>query len=87
MSQYLIESEHTKEECIRALDEITESDPQLLEKFEFGCMAGDHTGWATVEAGSEEEARKKVPDFLQSKTRVVEVSKFTPEQVRSFHQM
>ena len=87
MSQYLIESPHTKEECLRALDEIVDEDPELLEKYDFGCMAGDHTGYATVEARSETEAREMIPSFLRGKAKVVEVTKITPEQVRSFHQM
>ena len=48
-------------------------------------MAGDHTGYATVEAGSEQEARKTIPSFLAGKARVVKLNKFTPEQIRDFH--
>jgi len=85
MPRYLIESPHTKEECLRALDELVEEDPQLLDKYEFGCMAGEHTGYATVEAASEADAEKLVPEFLRGKAKIVELTKFTPEQVRSFH--
>ena len=85
MAQYLIESPHTKEECLRALDEIVESDPQLLERYEFGCMAGDHRGWVVVDAQDEREARDYVPLFLRPKSSVVPLNKFTPAQVRSFH--
>ena len=87
MPQYLIESPHTKEECLQALDRISEQKPKLLEQSWFGCMSGDHTEWATVEASDKAEARNMLPDFLRDKARVVEVSKITPEQVKSFHQM
>jgi hypothetical protein len=48
-------------------------------------MSGDHTGWAVVEAGSETAARGMVPVLVRGKARIVEVGKFTPEQIRSFH--
>lgn len=85
MPKYMVESSHTKEECVRALDEIKDREPKILDKMEFGCMAGVHTGWATVEAGNESEVKNMIPDDLREKTRVVEVSKFTPEQIESFH--
>ena len=86
MARYLIESPHTKEECLQALDEVLAQGPETLARYDFGCMAGDHTGWATVEAGSESEAQNPVPGFLRSKARVVELTKFTPDQIKSFHQ-
>jgi hypothetical protein len=86
MARYLIESPHTAEECLRALDEVLAQGPELLAKYDFGCGANVHTGWAIVEAASESAARNTIPGFLRSKARVVEVGKFTPEQIRSFHQ-
>lgn len=85
MERYFVESPHTPQECLRALDEIMEKGPGVLARYEWGCMAGDHTGYATVEAGSEQEVRKTIPSFLAGKTRVVKLNKFTPEQIREFH--
>jgi hypothetical protein len=87
MPQFLIEAPHTKEECLKALDTMMEDEPQFLDDSLFGCMAGDHTGYATVEASSEVEARNKLPEFLRMKAKVVEVNKITPEQIKSFHSM
>lgn len=87
MARYLIESPHTKEECLRALDEILVRGPGALAKYDFGCMSGDHTGYVIVEAGSESEAKESVPTFLRGKARCVKLDKFTPEQIKSFHQM
>jgi hypothetical protein len=84
---YLIESPHSKEECLQALDDVLARGPEFLARFEWGCMSGDHTAWAVVEAGSETAARSLVPVLVRSKARVVEVSKITPEQIRSFHGM
>ena len=85
MPQFLVEAPHTEEECLRALDEYVDREPVLLRESWFGCMAGDHTGYATIEAGSESEVREKLPSFIREKAKVVEVSKITPEQVREYH--
>ena len=53
MEKYFIESKHTQEECLRALDEILAKGPDALSKVEWGCMAGDHTGYSIVEARSD----------------------------------
>ena len=86
MEKYFIESKHTQEECLRALDEILAKGPDALSKVEWGCMAGDHTGYSIVEARSEKDALATVPTFLRGKARAVKLNKFTPEQIREFHQ-
>jgi hypothetical protein len=48
-------------------------------------MAGDHTGYAIVEARSESEVKGTIPTFLAGKARVVKLNKFTPDQIREFH--
>ena len=85
MARYIIESPHTKGECLRALDEELEKGKDILGKFDFGCKAGDHTAYAIVDANSKNDALKLVPTFLQNKARIVEVDKITPEMIRSFH--
>lgn len=85
MARYFVESPHTPEECLRALDEILEKGPGVLAEYEWGCMTGDHTGYAIVDAGSESEAKATIPPFLAGKSRVVKLNKFTPEQIREFH--
>ncbi len=85
MERYFVESPHTPQECLRALDEILAKGPGNLAKYEWGCMAGDHTGYAIVEARSESEAKETIPDFLKGKARVVKLNMFTPEQIREYH--
>jgi len=85
MPQFLVESPHTKEECLKALDETLAKGPDVLDQFEYGCMAGDHRGWATVSAPTADQAREIVPGFLRAKARVTPVGKFTAEQIRSYH--
>ncbi len=82
---YLVETPHTKEECLKALDEELAIGPDVLKKTFWGCMKGDHTGYAIIDAKDETEARKIVTGFLLNKARIVEVGQFTPEMIRSFH--
>ena len=84
---YHIESPHTKEECLQALDETLARGPQLLVQYDWGCMAGEHVGWATVEAGSESEARNMVPALVRNKARITQVRKFSPSEIESFHRI
>lgn len=84
MAQYLIESPHTKEECLKALDELA-AKPQVLEKFAFGCGAGEHTGYGMVEAKDESAAMEMVPSAVRAKARVHPLSRFTVEQIQQFH--
>jgi hypothetical protein len=82
----MIESPHKPEECLKALDEELAKGKDILDKFEFGCKTGDHTGYALVDANTRDDALNKyVPKFIQEKVRIVEVGKFTPEMIKSFH--
>jgi len=85
MKKFIIESPHTKEECLRALDEELAKGPEILKKFNYGCMAGDHTAYALVDVMDEKEARNLVPTFLLNKARIIEVGIFTPEVIKSLH--
>lgn len=82
---YLVEVPHNEAECLRALDEQLDKGSDILDKFYFGCESGDHTGYAIVDANSEDEVRKLIPNFLLGKSMITEVGKFTPEMIRSFH--
>lgn len=83
MSKYMIESEHTPKECLNAIDEIKAKG--LLDKTDFGCQAGVHTSWTTLEAKNDAEAKKMVPSSLHSKSNVVKLNKFTEQQLREAH--
>ena len=83
MAKFVVASPHTVEECQKALDETLEQD--LLDKFVFGCKAGDHTGWAYIDADSEEEALESVPEFVKDKACAYEVNKFTAADIKAAH--
>jgi hypothetical protein len=84
MAQYLVESHHTKEECLRELDALS-TKPDVLKQFSWACGSGDHTGYGIIEASSEKEARDVVPDFVRAKAEIIPVAKMTPETIRAFH--
>jgi hypothetical protein len=57
----------------------------LLSKFEFGCMSGDHTGYAFLEGASEENIRQMLPEAEQKTAKVTKVDKFTAAQIEKLH--
>ena len=86
MARFLIKSHHTPEQCVASLDEVAEKNPELLNKFDWGCKAGDHTGYVTIEKNSESEARDVLPSRLRDSSEVVKLNKFTMEDIKSFHE-
>ena len=82
----MVISPHTEEECLAALDAAAKQGKDSLNKLEWGCMSGDHTAYAIYEAESADAARRLVPENVRSKARVIKVDKFTPDQIRKFHE-
>ncbi len=80
---YLIEAPHSPDECVQAMDEALAKGPRFLAQFDWGCVEGEHTGWATVEAENESEARSMVPAVVRSRARVVRVGKVTPDHINA----
>ena len=80
---YLIEAPHSPDECAQAMDEALAKGPRFLAQFDWGCVEGEHTGWATVEADNESDARSMVPAVARSKARVVRVGKATPDLINA----
>jgi hypothetical protein len=83
--RFLIISPHTEEQCLAVLDDMAAKEPQILAKTEWGCMAGDHTGYTMVDAKDEAAARNLVPSAVRGQAKVIKLNKFTPEQIKSFH--
>ena len=86
MPTYLIKLPHTAAECLNALDEIAAKGSQLLPKIYWGCEAGDHTGYAIVDAKSESAAKEMVTAInISAKASVTEVKNLTVKDIESFH--
>ena len=83
MHRFLIESPHDLKDCALLLKEVKAMG--YLHHFEWGCSAGDHTGWAIIELESEEDARLVVPPFVRKRARIVRLNRFSAEEVDLMH--
>lgn len=86
MARYIIEADHTPEDCLKVLDAILHAGSHYLMRTDWGCEDGAHTAWVVVEAESQDEARLMVPPALRNRARLARLNKFTPEQIRRFHE-
>ncbi|HEY4686326.1 MAG TPA: hypothetical protein VII57_09810 [Dehalococcoidia bacterium] len=84
MARFLVEAHHVPEDCVRDLDSILGMSRELLGRFDWGCKHGEHIGWAVVEAQDQATARRLLPTTFRDKARVFQLTKFTPEDVKSF---
>lgn len=82
---YLVQSAHTQEQCLTALTEVKSKGDAFLSKFEFGCMSGDHTGYAFLEGSSEDNVRQMLPKDAQANAKIKKVDKFTSDQIEKMH--
>lgn len=71
MDRYLVETNHNREDCLHILDQFVAYGH--ITHFEWGCESGVCTGWAILDAESEEQALYSVPATLRSKSRAVKL--------------
>jgi hypothetical protein len=83
MNRYLIESNHTAEDCHHVVEQFLIYGHII--NFDWGCEAGVHSSWAIVEAENRSQALLTVPSLLRSKARAIQLNKFTPEEVQANH--
>ena len=83
--RYLVSAPHTPEQCLAALDAFAAQGKAQLAHFDWGCMGGDHTAYAVIEASSAEAALASVPANQRAQAKAVKVDKFTVEQIASLH--
>ena len=86
MSTFLIKFPHTAENCLATLDNISKDSPELLNKIEWGCKSGDHTGYMIVDSKNEISALQMVPSSVRSEAKVEKLDKFTMAEIKSLHQ-
>lgn len=86
MAEYMVETKHRPEDCLRALDEIMDYDEELLDNFVWGCRSGEHTGWALVDAESESDVKDVLSPSLRDDAHIIEVGRFTPDQLKAEHE-
>jgi hypothetical protein len=85
LNWYMVTSPHTVVECMQALDQVASMGEVAASQWKWGCMSGDHTGYAFVHAESPEQALRMVPENVREKAHVEKVEEFTIDQIKAFH--
>ena len=83
MDRYLIETPHEVEECLMLFSQLRAMG--YLYHFDWGCKAGVHSGWAIIEAESEQQAQLAVPPLVRHKARVIKLNRFDPAEDQVLH--
>jgi hypothetical protein len=83
MQRYLIETPHLAQDCLDLLKQVQAMG--YLHNFDWGCKAGEHCGWAIIEAEDEAIARLTVPPLVRSKARVIKLTRFDAAQIAQMH--
>lgn len=83
MNRYLIISPHTSEDCVKAVKQVEAIG--TITHYEWGCMDGVHCGWVIIEAENKPEALLVVPTLERPQARVIQLTKFSPEDFTSVH--
>jgi hypothetical protein len=86
MARYLVDVPHTAEDCTAELDSVVSFSHELFGRFDWGCKADEHVGWAVVEAQDTATVRSLLPMVMRGKARIVSLNKFTLDDVKSFHE-
>ncbi len=86
MQRYMIESSHDPSLCQRVQAAFLQAGVHYLTRADWGCRGGTHTAWIAVEAKDDNDARLMVPPIIRTSATLAKLNKFTPEEVRVFHQ-
>lgn len=83
MPKYYIEIPHEANEvaCLRAVKILQETGSHFLTNAEYGCCDGDHTARIFVDLESKEEAMMIVPRPYRDRTKIVELCRFSIEEI------
>ncbi len=83
MARFLIEVPHEAEKvaCARAIRILLTTGSHFLTHADYGCLDGEHKAWIIVEVESREEARSILPAAYRSQAKIVELNKFTLEEI------
>lgn len=86
MPRFIIQLPHADDRtsCIRAIQAIERHGSHLLTHMDWGCKAGVHTGWAIVDVGNRQEAMQLVPPQARHDVVIVELNRFTKEEMASW---
>ncbi len=77
MAKFLIEVPHESETvaCARVVDIFLKTGSHFLTHADWGCSAGVHKAWLTVDVETEHEARAIVPPAFRSQAKIIRLNK------------
>jgi hypothetical protein len=83
MPKFLVEVTHaaTPLACARIVKTFLETGSHYLVNADWGCDDGEHKCWMIVETPTREEAKNIVPPPMRSDAKVIELGRFTMEEV------
>ena len=83
MGRFFIEVEHEAEEiaCARAVKILLNTGSHFLTHADFGCNDGVHKAWIIIEAENKEAAKAIIPTDVRSKAKIVQLNKFSMEEI------
>jgi hypothetical protein len=70
--------------CKRAIVAIERYGGHLFTNVEWGCKAGVHSGWLIVDLSKREEAILMVPPEFRKDAVIVELNRFTKDEVAAW---
>lgn len=83
MAKFLIEVPHNPERiaCALVVDVFLKTGSHFLSNADWGCNDGDHKAWMIVDVDSKDEARYILPPAFRDQARIVQLNKFTMEEI------
>ena len=86
MPRFLIEVPHESEKiaCARAARALVATGSHYITNADFGCTDGEHFGWVIVEVDDKAQARGIVPPLYRDSARIVQLNRFTLEELDAF---
>ena len=83
MPRYLIDVPHEDEyaACVKALHALQAFGSHWVTHADFGCNDNVHRGWLIVELDCREQARDMVPPEFRRDAKIIELRRFTPEEL------
>jgi len=87
MPKYLIEVPHEEEfvSCSHARQVFLETGSHFLTNADWGCKDGNHKAWLFAELDSKDQARAMLPPMYRTRAKIVQLNKFTIEEIDELH--
>ena len=83
MPKFLIEVPHEPEvvACAKVVQIFLSSGSHFVTHADWGCMDGEHSAWLTIDVDTKEDARAVLPPGFRTSARIVQLNKFTMDEI------